>query len=126
MAGYWKDVTDLMTTQFEEDAGLRERTPRPPRAPKAAPTPAAPQPVEFPTWRIVTMEFDQVDVNTRRRIRRWLARQPIGPEHPVLRYRRGNVHVGDGHYDFLDIGVPEGSEHRRRLDTEMNVHQMSV
>jgi hypothetical protein len=61
-----------------------------------APTPA-PTPARFELkWsrvddeRIATVRFMRLDPNERRRARRWIARQPTGDGHPVIRLRLGS------------------------------------
>ena len=65
-----------------------------------------------PTWiaseRVVTARLPRLDRNARRRVRRWIAGLPSGPEHPVVHFRAGGrswpAHAGA---DFLDVAQAE-------------------
>jgi hypothetical protein len=51
----------------------------------------------------------RLDPNERRRARRWIARQPTGDGHPVIRLRLGsrNARSVQRDYDYLDVARPE-------------------
>jgi hypothetical protein len=63
---------------------------------------------------VATVRFGKLDRNAHRRAQCWIARQPIGPEHPILRLRSGRWRE-ERAYDFLDVATPR--RHHDRDDS---------
>lgn len=82
--------------------------------------PAPPRPVteREAVWvavrddRIASIRFSKLDRNARRRARAWIARQPVGREHPIIRLRSGRRAWGLGGFDFLDVAEPLDGDDR--------------
>ena len=84
------DVTEARVAEREREA-----------ARKKARTPA-----EIPTARIATARIAKLDRNRRRRVHRWIKRQPTGPEHPIIRLRPAG-RVGEWRrWDCIDVAQP--------------------
>jgi len=100
------DFLDTYTGLLEVKAGLRERESQP----IAEPEPSAPvRATAIDDTRVAVIRFGKLDRNARRRAQRWIARQPRGPEHPIVRLRLGRRFKGskESDMDFLDVARPE-------------------
>lgn len=72
--------------------------------------PAPPKVTRVADERVATIRFGRLDPNARRRARRWVAQQPVGPQYPVIRLRLGRRSWPDqADADFLDVARPERS-----------------
>lgn len=66
------------------------------------------RPQQVSDERVAVIRFGSLDRAARRRAQRWIARQPVGPEYPVIRLRTGRrSRPEQADADFLDVARPE-------------------
>jgi hypothetical protein len=66
--------------------------------------PPAPKPRPIDDRRVAVIQFERLDRQQRRRLRRWIARQPVGAVYPLHQLRPG-TRLQD--HDFLDVAIAE-------------------
>lgn len=103
-ANFLDNCLEVCVRLAEIDAGLRDAVTewdddsvRDPQPPKPL--------VRIPDNRVVVVEFERLNRNQRRRLRRWIARQPSGPRYPRHVFTPGRR---DETHDFLRIATPTG------------------
>jgi hypothetical protein len=109
---HWVRMLAAPVCVAEQYAGLREPLPHPVEQPHAAAAPTSTLSKLIDDRLIVTIRMERLAPNARRRVRRWVARLPAGPDQPRVRYRLGhrNATSNERQYDFLHVATPRWEE----------------